>query len=1210
MKKSFFLILLILILLFLPIYATPKTDKTLFSAFSDSNKVEVVVFMKPDKELEVPTTYHFSSTNAFVTKVNYDEFNALQSNPDVIQIFNPKKHIFSKTLQDSITITNTSLVHSTIFNSKNITGKNQVICIVDSGINYHHSDFWGNYTFELINETINITNTSSGYFYFNRTLSYNVFFLNITNLTKDEAYEIEFSIDNSSWFNESEKWWPPYTNYSILYYRINISSFQDNSTMNISGISALEEIDKKIISGYDFFNNDSDAIDDEGHGTHVAGIVGAKDGIIGIAPDAKLIITKVLNSTGDSDSSVPIAQGIEFCVNESIEKNLNMSAISISIGTQGYHNNSYCDSDFPLLTTQIDYAYKNNISVVIATGNEFVYSGISGPACIQNSTRVTATTKNLDYVVYANRGGVFDIYAAPGYEINSTCLNQKYCIKSGTSMATPHISAMIALLLQAQKERNYEKLTPDEIKTRINKTGIDIYDSQTNLSYKFVDIYSAIEIDKTAPEINNYTINETLVPFGSAFEISTNWTESTLNESNLTCKLYINANLTQEINSTESWCNFTYQTTLSEYPNVSVYVTATDYYNNTGTSDTQTINVDLYCDANLNQSITMVRDLMCNGNALHLAEENITLNCNNNTINGTIFMEKDGTTIEFCNISCNAGYGIHANNINNLSILSNILFNSSTYSGIKITNTNNSIINGNLISESQYGIEISGNNNTIENNTLYKNTYGVSISSGFNNNLLNNNFTLNNYALNSSALNTTWYINSIAYLFKNNVTIENGSLIFQNNSILNSINSTINISGVEIKNTGQIKNIEIKIQNISQNTTTAINFSQINVELLFYVKNNLTATIIVCEELNETQVSGKNILKAIDICLDNNTESNLSWIQLKMYYNDSYLIQKNIREPDLTLYRYDEINKSWKQETDERPYTSDNYMWAMLNHTGLFGAFGEPIPEEEEEDMPKEEETSDIGLTSSEKIYSKILESVEKEKEYSFKINKSEIPIYYLRFISKSNANTAKVKIKTLNSNPVKKKVGNKVLEYVEIYVTNIKVADTHIKFKVKSQWINRYNTTYKDIRLFRYVNETWTELDTRLIKTNKKSTYTEYSYEAISPGLSYFAVSFINKTEIISENKINKTLKEEEVDVANLENKKPGFFSRNWKTIVIIFGIILINALAITKIVLTYINEKKANSIKIYYKFLILRLKKAILRIIKIIEKLKFLNK
>src|SRR3989344_5879418 len=149
-------------------------------------------------------------------------------------------------------------------------------------------------------------------------------------------------------------------------------------------------LNANYLAGYDFYNNDSDPMDDQGHGTHVAGIVASTDSTYrGVAPGARIAAVKVCSS-GGSCPDADVLAGMDWCIaNKDI---YNISVISISLGGGQY--TSYCDAeiDFAPYAAVINDAVGKNIVVVAATGNSGAGS-MAGPACIMNTTRVTATTK-------------------------------------------------------------------------------------------------------------------------------------------------------------------------------------------------------------------------------------------------------------------------------------------------------------------------------------------------------------------------------------------------------------------------------------------------------------------------------------------------------------------------------------------------------------------------------------------------------------------------------------------------------------------------------------------------------------------------------------------------------------------------------------------------------------------------------------------------
>jgi subtilisin family serine protease len=203
-----------------------------------------------------------------------------------------------------------------------------------------------------------------------------------------------------------------------------------------------------------------DCFDDYGHGTHVSGIITA-DGIDtnakGVAPDAKIWMAKVCDASGSCYVS-DIAAAIEYVVENKIAKVMN-----ISLGGGGT-NKSDCDSNY--LAQKVNWAVDNGVTVVAAAGNT---AGIvSSPACASKAIAVGAVDKNDKRARWSGTGLALDIMA-PGVSIYSTLPNNSYASYSGTSMATPHVAATVALLL----EKN-SNLTDSQIKDALYKTAKDL----------------------------------------------------------------------------------------------------------------------------------------------------------------------------------------------------------------------------------------------------------------------------------------------------------------------------------------------------------------------------------------------------------------------------------------------------------------------------------------------------------------------------------------------------------------------------------------------------------------------------------------------------------------------------------------------------------------------------------------------------------------
>jgi len=311
--------------------------------------------------------------------------------------------------------------------------------------------------------------------------------------------------------------------------------------------------------------------DPNGHGTHVAGIIVSNDSTYhGVTQETKYIPVMVCDSSGICPN-LATSIGLDWCISH--KDMYNISVISMSLGTDTTYS-SYCDSSFASDTSKINNATQNNISVVVATGNGANYTGVSEPACIQNSIRVgntysanfgstswglpticTDTTTAADYFVCSgNRASTFnDTIFAPGALINSTWNDSGFKQEGGTSMSAPHVSGVIALLNQYKKLESNKTLTPSQIKQIIINSGKTIYDSETLINYSRVNAYETIIYsDEEAPTINLISPeNNSLISLNQNF--SCNATD-TLQLKNLTLKIWNDTRLFYE-NTTNATIN-------------------------------------------------------------------------------------------------------------------------------------------------------------------------------------------------------------------------------------------------------------------------------------------------------------------------------------------------------------------------------------------------------------------------------------------------------------------------------------------------------------------------------------------------------------------------------------------------------------------------------------------------------------------------------
>ncbi len=252
-----------------------------------------------------------------------------------------------------------------------------------------------------------------------------------------------------------------------------------------------------ILPGYDFVNDDNDPTDDNGHGTHVAGTIAQStnnnEGVAGVAFNACLMPIKVLDANGYG-TYADIVDGIYYAVDNGA------NIISMSLGGS---------SPSTALEDAVAYAYNHGVTVIAAAGNDGT-NQISYPAAYDAYViAVGATQYDKQRAPYSNYGSSLDV-VAPGGNLDldqngdgygDGILQQTfqrtwwggiqwgYYFYEGTSMATPHVSGIAALLYSVGVTN------PDDIRNIIESTAIDLGDPGWDQYYGWglVNAYAALQ---------------------------------------------------------------------------------------------------------------------------------------------------------------------------------------------------------------------------------------------------------------------------------------------------------------------------------------------------------------------------------------------------------------------------------------------------------------------------------------------------------------------------------------------------------------------------------------------------------------------------------------------------------------------------------------------------------------------------------------------
>jgi thermitase len=261
--------------------------------------------------------------------------------------------------------------------------------------------------------------------------------------------------------------------------------------------------------GYDWVNNDIDPMDDNGHGTHCAGIIAAvinnSEGIAGLA-QVQVMAEKVLDSSGQGYLDW-IANGIINATDSGAK------IISMSLGAYDYSQ---------LLHDAVKYAYDRGVLVIAAAGNDNTNTKLY-PAGYDEVIAVAATDQNDNEAWFSNWGDWIEL-SAPGVDIYST-VPWGYDYMSGTSMACPHVAGEAALVWSL-----YPNKTRDWVREWLRSTADDLGDPGFDVYYGYGRVNARKAAEQTAPahELMAYgwatplyvkpaasgTINGTILDFG------------------------------------------------------------------------------------------------------------------------------------------------------------------------------------------------------------------------------------------------------------------------------------------------------------------------------------------------------------------------------------------------------------------------------------------------------------------------------------------------------------------------------------------------------------------------------------------------------------------------------------------------------------------------------------------------------------------------
>jgi subtilisin family serine protease len=200
--------------------------------------------------------------------------------------------------------------------------------------------------------------------------------------------------------------------------------------------------------GYDFYSEDGNPVDEHGHGTHCAGIVGARGdngrGVVGINWSVGILPVRVLGP-GGSGSDADVAAGMYYAIARGA------SILSLSLGGPSFS---------AVLDDAVQYARDQGVLVIAAAGNDYgqnldVEPSYPASLSYDNMVAVAATDSTDGLAYFSNYGSSSVHVAAPGDAILSTYLEDTFAYMSGTSMATPYVAGIAALMKSANPSLGY-----------------------------------------------------------------------------------------------------------------------------------------------------------------------------------------------------------------------------------------------------------------------------------------------------------------------------------------------------------------------------------------------------------------------------------------------------------------------------------------------------------------------------------------------------------------------------------------------------------------------------------------------------------------------------------------------------------------------------------------------------------------------------------
>jgi subtilisin family serine protease len=277
----------------------------------------------------------------------------------------------------------------------------------------------------------------------------------------------------------------------------------------------------RVVGGWDFAENDADPYDDGPagfHGTHVAGIVGARDArYAGVATNVDLVGLRVFDDQGNGYFSW-VEQALAWVHQHRNDFANPITTVNLSLGTE-WNSNSL--PSWATLEKGLKQLADDGIFIAVAAGNSYLtYNspGLSYPAVSQYVTPVASVDASGNLSRFSQRSD--RVIAAPGERIMSTLpdhfyggdgIKNDWGAASGTSMATPYVAGASILIREAMQDLGFTQITQGTISDLFRRTADNVFDAATNASYRRLNLQRALDALVGPDEFGGATTSATAV---------------------------------------------------------------------------------------------------------------------------------------------------------------------------------------------------------------------------------------------------------------------------------------------------------------------------------------------------------------------------------------------------------------------------------------------------------------------------------------------------------------------------------------------------------------------------------------------------------------------------------------------------------------------------------------------------------------------------